>query len=133
MFGWIGGIIDCALGKNRKIIQNQSNTINGLKAQIQQKNKKIIKQDADLEANRDIAHKSVMEVARANDELAAERSKHRKLLVAEEEIFLEQLRIENAQELERQARKAENALKAKIKKNAKAKRDGPKLDDNDLL
>lgn len=107
MFGfrWIGGLIDCALGKNRKIIDEQSININNHKSHIYKQNKKIIKLEANEEANRDLADRWFMKYQEVKEELNQERLANIELNIAKQEIFLEAERISDDQDDEAKKRK----------------------------
>lgn len=88
MFRFLGGLIDCALGKNQKIINNQSKDITQLRAGLGQQNIKVIQLEAEAVVHRDLSHKSVVEVARKDAEIKEVKQSVQKLAEMEEKLIL---------------------------------------------
>lgn len=81
MFNFLGGLIDCALGKNRKIIQTQAKTISTQKDTI-------LRKDGEINSTKDSLYKEI--VGRDNDrkEFEKVRNKFKHLAQKEEDEIL---------------------------------------------
>ena len=122
MFRFLGSLLDCALGKNQKIINNQSEKITQLKAGLGQQNEKVKQLEAEAVVLRDLSHKSTLEVARKDDEIKEVRQSVQRLAEMEEKLVLAnadwEVEVGKKQAERLEKRKPKNPLDQVKKKSA---------------